>query len=79
MSIKQQVLQFTTGGVSVLLYDNSNVYLYTARIVGVAGTRVLVNRFSETEVCCHNRRKKYREVIELDNITKIEGNKVYLK
>ena len=79
MKVKVEMERFTTGGLQVLLHNAAGVYLYTARVVNVVGTRVLLNRFSETEVCCHGRRKRYREVVELEHITKVDGNKVYIK
>lgn len=79
MGRKEEIQQFKLKSLKVLLHDSAGIYLYTARIVDIVGTRMLINRFSDTEVCCGGRRKRYREVVELDSIVKIEGNKIYIK
>mgnify|MGYP001603937651 CR=1 FL=1 len=62
----------------VVVESSGPVGAYTGRLIDVVGVKVLINR-ELMEIGCCGRRKKVREVLNLDAIDRIDGNKIILK
>jgi len=76
--IVEKLKNFKNKGIQISVFQQNGSLAFEARVVDVVGERVLLNRLSATKVCCGGRRKKYREVVQINQIKKIESNNVFL-